>query len=307
MAELTIEVWPIVTPRFDNPDPVCEGGDIPPLPGKSLNNINGSWSPALNNQVTTSYTFTPSPGQCAVTAKATIEVKSNIVPSFRQIGPLCLNTESPVLPDVSADGYSGIWEPSVISTEFEGNITYTFIPDSAECVIEAFMDVFTGPFPEVFLGDDTTVCYPNAVTLDAGNAGSVYAWSTGFRGREMEVREGAGSVWVKVTNDYGCTTTDTIRIKPCVLLDYLLIPNAFTPNDDGDNDIWRIGGNQEYPIMTVSVFDRWGRLVFKSEPGYPKPWDGSYKNKTLPFDAYFYIIDLGDGTAVRQGSVTIIR
>ena len=114
-------------------------------------------------------------------------------------------------------------------------------------------------------------------------------------------------IWVRVTNEAGCEASDTIRIRPCILLGQLLIPNAFTPNNDGDNDVWRIGGTQFYPMMTVKVYDSWGRLVFDSEPGYPKPWDGVYNGKLLPMDAYYYIIDLRDHSEPLKGSVTIIR
>jgi gliding motility-associated-like protein len=306
-AELTIEVLPIVTPDFDTPDPVCEGGTMTALPVKSKNNITGSWSPALNNQVTTTYTFRPAGGQCAVETTTSIQIKSNIVPAFKPIGPLCQDDVPPALLTVSADGYPGIWSPAVISTALEGNATYSFTPDSAECVIEASMDIFTGPYPQVDLGNDTALCYPNVLSLDAGNYGESYLWSTGYHERVYKAHEGAGTVWVKVTNAYGCTTTDTIVVKPCIVLDYLLIPNAFTPNDDGDNDIWRIGGIQFYPNMIVSIYDRWGQLLFHSEPGYPKPWEGRYKDRLLPLEAYFYIIDLGDGSKPRRGSVTLIR
>jgi gliding motility-associated-like protein len=159
----------------------------------------------------------------------------------------------------------------------------------------------------VDLGNDVSLCYPEELLLDAGNPESSYIWSNGSRWPINIAHEGDGKIWVKVTNEFNCSASDTITIMSCILMDRLLIPNAFTPNDDGDNDIWRIGGTQLYPTMDVKVFDRWGRLIFDSRPGYPKPWDGTYNGKLLPMDAFFYIINLGDGTEPLRGSVTIIR
>jgi gliding motility-associated-like protein len=118
--------------------------------------------------------------------------------------------------------------------------------------------------------------------------------------------EGDGLIWVKVSNANKCSTIETIVIKPCSPVNYLLIPNVFTPNGDGENDIWRIGGTQYFPDMVVTLFDRWGRLIFVSEPGYPKPWNGERNGKLLPMDAYFYVIDLKNGSEPIRGSVTLV-
>ena len=76
-ATLTITVNPNVTPTFNAVGPICSGATLLPLPTSSTNAtpITGTWSPALNNTATTTYTFTPDPGQCATTATLTITVK----------------------------------------------------------------------------------------------------------------------------------------------------------------------------------------------------------------------------------------
>lgn len=59
--------------------------------------------------------------------------------------------------------------------------------------------------------------------------------------------------------------------------------------------------------MTVEIFDRWGRQVFKSEPGYPEPWDGRYNGDLLPTDSYYYIIDVKKGHKPYGASISIVR
>jgi gliding motility-associated-like protein len=71
---LTITVNPSVTPGFNAVPPICSGATLSPLPTTSTNGITGTWSPALNNTTTTTYTFTPNAGQCATTTTLTITV-----------------------------------------------------------------------------------------------------------------------------------------------------------------------------------------------------------------------------------------
>ena len=84
------------------------------------------------------------------------------------------------------------------------------------------------------------------------------------------------------------------------------IPNTFTPNGDGINDLWNIQALSAYPQCIVSIFNRYGNLIFQSR-GYPKSWDGTYKGATLPVGTYYYLINLQDGSEPLAGPVTIIR
>ncbi|MDB4904195.1 MAG: hypothetical protein JWQ63_3476 [Mucilaginibacter sp.] len=86
----------------------------------------------------------------------------------------------------------------------------------------------------------------------------------------------------------------------------VVIPNTFTPNGDGINDLWDISSLQSYPYCNVTVFNRYGTLIYNSI-GYPKSWDGTYNGKVLPVGTYFYIIDLKNGKNKLTGPVTILR
>jgi len=106
-----------------------------------------------------------------------------------------------------------------------------------------------------------------------------------------------------VTNALGCSVAATISVT---VLKYPVIPNAFTPNGDGINDLWNIQYLSEYPNGTVNIFNRYGEKVF-SENGYGTPWDGKYHGADLPQGTYYYIINPGSGRKAISGSVTIIR
>ncbi|MBS1565946.1 MAG: gliding motility-associated C-terminal domain-containing protein, partial [Bacteroidetes bacterium] len=83
------------------------------------------------------------------------------------------------------------------------------------------------------------------------------------------------------------------------------IPNAFSPNGDGINDRWEIEALKQFPDCTVTVFNRWGQEVFKSQ-GYQRPWDGSFKGQALPLATYYYVITL-PGKKPYSGWVVILK
>ena len=79
-----------ITPTFTQVDPICNGDDLGELPLTSDNGITGTWAPALDNTLTTTYTFTPDASQtCAVSQTMTITVNPLITPTFTQVDPIC--------------------------------------------------------------------------------------------------------------------------------------------------------------------------------------------------------------------------
>ncbi|HEX8020923.1 MBG domain-containing protein [Mucilaginibacter sp.] len=88
----------------------------------------------------------------------------------------------------------------------------------------------------------------------------------------------------------------------------IVIPNTFTPNGDGANDKWNISALSKYPKCSVSIFTRYGILLFYSI-GYGQAWDGTYHNSPLPVGTYYYIIKVNTTGNINtlSGPVTIIR
>ena len=104
-----------------------------------------------------------------------------------------------------------------------------------------------------------------------------------------------------------CEVTDivTILVGPPIG-----IPNTITPNGDDINDLWKISGISEFPLADVTVFDRWGQVVFRDNGGYVEPWDGTNKGKRLPTATYYYVIQLNSQVIPIEpisGSITLIH
>lgn len=103
-----------------------------------------------------------------------------------------------------------------------------------------------------------------------------------------------------------CAYSDAVQVTVGNPLD---IPNSFTPNDDGFNDVWSIPDLIPYDRARLLVYDRWGQIVHRST-GYPQPWDGSRDGKPVPEGAYYYTIDLNDSgldIPTITGSITLVR
>jgi gliding motility-associated-like protein len=102
----------------------------------------------------------------------------------------------------------------------------------------------------------------------------------------------------------GCgTATDDVFVR---VFKKIEVPNAFSPNGDGINDVWNINELVTYPESETQVFNRYGQLVFQSK-GYSKPWDGRYNGKPLPVGTYYYTIDRKNDFPVLSGWIMIIR
>ncbi|PTQ99756.1 gliding motility-associated-like protein [Mucilaginibacter yixingensis] len=109
-----------------------------------------------------------------------------------------------------------------------------------------------------------------------------------------------------VTPLAACSTPATSNPVKLTIVARVDVPNAFTPNGDGVNDKWVIGGINSFPNCQVNIYDRYGKLVYQSR-GYSQPWDGSFNGQPIPVSTYYYVIDLGFENQKTAGHITIIR
>jgi len=86
----------------------------------------------------------------------------------------------------------------------------------------------------------------------------------------------------------------------------VVVPNAFSPNGDGINDVWQIRGLSSYPDAVLQVFNRYGQQLYYSK-SYNIPWDGTFKGTQLPVGTYYYVVDLKIGEPPISGWVVILR
>jgi gliding motility-associated-like protein len=88
----------------------------------------------------------------------------------------------------------------------------------------------------------------------------------------------------------------------------LFVPNAFTPNGDGKNDVLYVYGTN-IKSLTLTIYDQYGEMIFRSE-SKSSGWDGTYKGKIEPVGVYMYFVEaiMNDGqTVTKKGSITLLR
>jgi gliding motility-associated-like protein len=88
----------------------------------------------------------------------------------------------------------------------------------------------------------------------------------------------------------------------------LFVPTAFTPNGDGKNDKWQIPGLAVHPNALVTIYNRWGQIIYQAKDYYNNPWDGKFNGVEQSTTTFVYMIQLNDaGRQMLKGTVTIIR
>jgi gliding motility-associated-like protein len=181
------------------------------------------------------------------------------------------------------------------------------------CKVSDSINVNMVDNPSVNLGNNLSLCGDENAELDAGADGPYYNWSNNNSTSRFNTVYAVITpqyITVKVTNTYGCSSSDSILLNPCDYSKFAqLIPNTFTPSDDNSkNNTWFIPWLYQFPKARVEIFDRWGQSVYTSNNGLPaQGWDGKRNGKYLPTDSYYYVIDLRNGTKPITGTVTIVR
>jgi gliding motility-associated-like protein len=119
---------------------------------------------------------------------------------------------------------------------------------------------------------------------------------------------------VLVTDSNNCTDTASILVTTVCNEGNYFVPNTFSPNGDGVNDYFFPRGSGLYNIQSMSIFNRWGQMVFqrKNFPANSETmgWDGTFNGKPAPMDAYVYIVEVICNNAqviALHGNVTLIR
>lgn len=166
--------------------------------------------------------------------------------------------------------------------------------------------------PNIYLGQDTSIC-PGGVAVTIGDwvnakaPGVSWIWSTGQAGPRISITT-PGTYYATAFLD-GCRASDTITVvRDC----YVNIPNVFSPNGDGLNDYFfpRQFLSSGLIEFSMSIYNRWGQLIFETNKLDGAGWDGKFNNAEQPVGVYVYVMDavFKDGQKEHhQGNVTLLR
>jgi gliding motility-associated-like protein len=342
-AEVTVLVYDNLTVTISpsNPD-ICEGDDMP------LSAVSNGISPAFSwdsGQDTSDIIVTPTitttyivnvidSAGCTGSAQTIVNVNPVPVVDFQGF-PLegCV----PVTVNFSNLGSTGdmLWQfgdgatSTMISPSHNYNssglFTVSLTISAAGCENTLTMPDYVHIYPQP-LADfhpSETIIYEDAASVsftDLSLGATSWLWDfgtgtsdgTSFIQNPEYTFPGVGDyiVWLYVENEWGCTdsTFREIIVKPMITF---YIPNAFSPNEDGINDLFMPFGNNVDPDhYQMIIYDRWGKQLFRTD-NLNTPWNGTsseYNGKVVPQGVYVYLIKATfDGiTKIYEGTVMLV-
>jgi gliding motility-associated-like protein len=310
----TIRIGVIPTPTvYTGADStICE--QFPHRVGDEINGATYLWNtgettPYINVSATSTYILEVNLQGCIV--YDTIQITAMPSPDIN-LGPdddICPE-QTIVLNGSHEPGSSYYWStgettPSIAVTSAG---SYMVIVTSVYgCIGEDSIVLSFYPTPTVILGEDTTVCEETPLQLAPVMQLQTdeLRWSDGTVGDVLMVKYG-GTYTVTAVNKCG-TDADTIEIKQ--IFCEIMVPNAFSPNNDGINDVFRVLGNVgRMENFRLSIFSRWGELMFHTTDKY-KGWDGIQAGHPALMGTYVYMLEYSiDGTPyLKKGNFHLIR
>jgi gliding motility-associated-like protein len=195
--------------------------------------------------------------------------------------------------------------------------------DGRNCFTDtSFVRLIVGPRPTVNIGADLTLSTGSVVTLNpVTQNGPIINWlwtpSTGLSCADcpnptLTVRDNT-YYELTVTNNYGCKATDIIAVNTFCKSAQVFVPNAFTPDGDGLNDILMVRGKGIF-VKTFRIFNRWGELIFERtnfNPNDPKfGWDGKIRGIPATPDVFVYTAEVvcdNDVMYTYKGNTTLLK
>ncbi len=206
----------------------------------------------------------------------------------------------------------GLNDPTAANPIATPSITtiYTLTVSDTKCLDHSTTVTVNAYLPPLVSAPaDTTLEEGQTISL-IGAGATLFRWEPDYHIKYRFTDK--PDVWPIVTTTYvmytqdqhGCVASDDVVVN-VVNGNTLYFYNTFTPNGDGDNDVFYIANLEKYPDNTLKIFNRYGKLIFNAV-GYDNTFNGKYLGNEIPTGTYFYVLD--DGIDKKyKGTVTLIR
>lgn len=254
---------------------------------------------------------------CMDTVSANLTINPGVIADFNYQPAVLCTGDTITFTNVSAGNFIAVdWDfgngktdtsstSVTLAYNSSGSYTVTLTIQDAVCLPDTFSEqIQVYDYPYVSLGPDTSICIGESIALDAGNPEYQHDWSTGEQTQAIVLSLVPQTVVVFVSNN-GCIGRDTIFVdNACPFF----VPTAFTPNNDGINDTYKIitDGTNDFDLK---IFNRWGQMVYQSSNPNDS-WDGTFEGLPEEMGTYIYslrIIFSNGISRVKKGNITLIR
>ncbi len=268
---------------------------------------------------------------CTDTASVDVKVKYPFKMSIGRGDTLCHGESAKLL---ATGAYSYTWSPSAGLNDISSN-NPTAVPDSTttyrvigtddrNCFSDTgYVRVKVYPIPVVDAGEDKTINVGQSITLSpkVSNDVTIINWSPSL-GILSQYGNGNVSLKPKETTEYtvsvsnpgGCTSQDKVSIFVTCNGSNIFMPNTFSPNGDGVNDIYYPRGTGIFSIKTLRIFNRWGEIVYERNNFRANDaaagWDGTFHNTKLNADVFVYTLEVvcdNNNVLTFKGNIALIN
>ena len=329
-----VDVKRFVTLSVPNDTTICRGDAITLRPNSDA--LNYQWlppgslnDPNIKNPVATPltdtrYTVIGNIGKCQ--AQGSFNVSVVPYPQVNAGPDVAICFGDAIQLNGTTDGSSFRWSPvtGLSNSNILNPIASPQIPtryiltatDTLGCPkpVRDTVLVFVVPPVQAFAGNDTSIVIGQPLQLQA-TGGQVYSWSppTGLDkvdiANPVAMLNANQTYVVRVSTPEGCFAFDTVNVRVFTTPPGFFVPNAFTPNNDSRNDIFKPIAVGISRLDYFNVYNRWGQLVYSTNQ-LGKGWDGTLNGKEQPLGVYVWVAKakIYTGAPITQrGTVTLIR
>ena len=181
------------------------------------------------------------------------------------------------------------------------------------CEVTATKDIFFIPFKNAQFQVTQDSCSGIVNYFDVTKNAVTYYWEFGDgvvshlkNPNHIFLHSGDFVSRLIINKESNCLDSASKEIRTEDLLGELLfIPNSFTPNGDGKNDLFELSSFRPCLVYSIQIFNRWGEMVYENKDASKMQWDGTYSGVQIPNDVYVYL--LNNGVQVRKGFINLIR
>lgn len=333
---IDIKLYPVPTVITDHDITACP--NVPLQLSANNNMTSWSWTPALylSNPAIANPTATPAksltytvqvkdPNNCVYSDTVNIQVLDTRFALFVSNRSICQGSPAPL---TVLGGDSWLWSPAGSLSDAtianpvatpDTTTLYTVTAKESTCGKDStmYVQVNVSPVPVIAVTKENDLnCVVHTTRLHvSGTPGTSYLWSpvTGLDHPNLPDPVSAPDTttryYVTGSNKYGCTVVDsvTVYVEAEGKVTFM-VPNAFTPNNDGRNDCFGVKSWGGATIEEFSVFNRWGQRVFSSKNA-TACWNGRFNGELQPSGAYVYVITAKTfcGRIKRTGTVMLVR
>jgi gliding motility-associated-like protein len=290
------------------------------------------FNPVTSPTVTTSYYVTgTSPDGCQATDTVVVKVNGPVTVTAAPVSDSLCVGQSTQLSASGTDVY--VWSPAAgLSNPTISNpvaspstsTTYQVIgSDNKYCFSDtASVQITVFPYPTVNAGPDVTIGVGSSYQIPGSGSADIVSikWfpTTGLSCTDclspLATPKNTTTYVTTVTNNGTCTASDSVKIIVICDNNNFFVPNTFSPNGDGMNDMFFVRGKGLNIIPSMIIYNRWGQIVFEKRDFAPNDpsvgWDGNFNGKKAPSDVYIYTIEIicDNSTLIPyHGNITLIR